>query len=150
MFRFGHALGRRFARVPVPAPPEEFFRLGVEPHCVGLPEGVLEAVVGLYAAHLERDATRLGPGLFVRIPSYVRAGLTAEAAGVLEIDVEEAVGEPSSASALVAEGYLVNVGTWLARLEEHELEDLGTRIVASGALGADDWVWIGKLARDLG
>jgi hypothetical protein len=173
VFRFGHALGRRFARVPVPAPPVDLFRLGIEPHCVGLPAGVLEAVVGLYAAHLERDATRLGPGLFVRIPTYVRAGLTAAADGVLEIEVPPAAdappdGEaeteaapepddaaplellPRSASALVAEGYLVNVGTWLARLEEHELEAVGARIVTRGALSADDWVWIGKLARDLG
>lgn len=137
VFRFGHALGRRFARIPVPpATAEEFSRAIVDP-TRGLPPLVEKVIQTLYGAHLATPQAELGPAFFLRIPDYVRKALALGAAA-----------DDASISRLLAEGYVVAVGTWLARLEESDLSELRKR--ASGVpegLPDADWSWIEKQIR---
>jgi hypothetical protein len=65
VFRFGAALGRRFARVPIPAPPADAFGEVLATRAADLPEEFRKAILGLYDAHYRSDATRLGPALFL-------------------------------------------------------------------------------------
>lgn len=200
VFRFGQALGRRFARVPIPAPSIDDFRRALTEQFSGLGAAeqadLLERTVGLYAAHYDDEATRLGPALFLRIPRYVLAGLAREAsdapsdAELTDSDAADDVQAPSSTSdgsdaaasqesslnsaqepgaiarvspaalvQLLTEAYLVNVGTWLARLDrEGDLRRLGLRIVNAedddpsghAALPQDQWEWLTTLLPSLG
>lgn len=129
VFRFGLALGRRFAHVPVPAPTPEMFAEVLDGHLVGRrPErwdDVRQRIVALYSAHQRSGAVALGPAAFLDLPGYVTAGL----------DAEQPVAE------LLAEAYLTALGTWLARLEENELDRLGTDVGKGDALGGE-WAWV--------
>ncbi|MCA1377002.1 MULTISPECIES: AAA family ATPase [unclassified Bradyrhizobium] len=49
----------------------------------------------------------------------------------------------------LAEAYVVNVGTWVANLEPHDLDELKQRVVSAGALTEDDWSWIQKMSQSL-
>lgn len=160
VFRFGAALGRRFARVPVPAPPEGLFAEAIQPLTDKLPEPVHEAIVGLYASHLAAPPTELGPALFTRIPHYVETGLNLSGVllpGDLPLSQgatlhEDSGGEtPASSSEgvtihharrLLAEAYVMSAGLWLSRLAEEELGALGQRIVQRDALSQKEWAWV--------
>jgi len=179
VFRFGQAIGRRFARVPVPTPSADEFRRALEPFTVGLDEWIADSIVGLYAAHKESLATELGPALFLRMPNYLQAARdTQHSAGVtgdLEPDApadakddgpsDEAGPEDSGAvsvggpalvgeqaqRALLAEAYTVNVGSWLSRLEPGELEALGRKVTMDRRLfSMSEWAWIRDMVRFLG
>jgi energy-coupling factor transporter ATP-binding protein EcfA2 len=127
VFRFGHALGRRFVRVPIPPPtPTEFG--DIIPNW-GLPKSVGERVGGLYAAHFEDASTQLGPALFRALAEYMRAA-----------DLEEAPEEQA-----FAEGYVVAMGSSLAALDEDEFDALRQRIVARGLLTATELEWVRSL-----
>jgi hypothetical protein len=142
VFRFGEALGRRFARVPIPAPDPDAFEESLKQQVSdlgGFEDQVVASVAGLYRAHMEDAATELGPALFVKIPDYVRSG-AARGTGVDATFVRE----------LIAEAYVVSVGTWLARLEPDDLEALGGRIQDGGALTQADWEWLTPLLPALG
>ena len=73
VFRFGQALGRRFARVPIPPMQASQFDQLVENEAGDLPDGARHAVKSLYAAHLTSEQA-LGPALFLEILAYVRVG----------------------------------------------------------------------------
>jgi MoxR-like ATPase len=124
VFRFGQALGRRFARVPIPPMSVDAFEQLVEERAADLSVQVRRAITDLYGAHLDSDQP-LGPALFLAIINYVRSG------------------EAAAANALVAEGYLVHLGTWLARLEASELENLRQKIVTeAAAISEGEWDWL--------
>jgi hypothetical protein len=129
VFRFGVALGRRFAHVPVPAPGVEEFRRAAEPYLAVLAPGLIDDVrrclVQMYAAHRSVGAAALGPAVFLDIPGYVHLG-AASAAPLPE---------------LLAESYLMSLGTWLARLEEDELDLIGSSLGSQTVLG-DQWAWV--------
>lgn len=86
VFRFGVALSRRFAIVPVPplTPPQ--FQVLLEQ--VGdaqvppIPELLLTRVAGLYAAHHSSPAAQLGPAVFLRMIEYVMSALASLAPGL--------------------------------------------------------------------
>lgn len=141
VFRFGHALGRRFLRVPIPAADVDRFRTTLHALDSGLPEPLLEAIVSLYSVHLANSMTTLGPALFLRIADYIAAGVGTDAeplTGVSQVDRE-----------LLAEAYLVNVGTWLREMED-ELPSLGAAIVEQHhALSQSEWEWIVEMSRIL-
>lgn len=142
VFRFGEALGRRFARVPIPTPEPDAFEDSLKEQVTdlnGFEDQVVGAVAGLYRAHSANAATELGPALFVKIPDYVRSGIAA-GTGVDTNFVRE----------LTAEAYVVSVGTWLARLEPEDLEALGSRIQDDGLLTQADWEWLTPLLPALG
>lgn len=142
VFRFGEALGRRFARVPIPAPDANAFEDSLKQQVTdigGFEDQVIGSVAGLYRAHREDAASELGPALFVKIPDYVRSGVKA-GTGVTAETVQE----------LLAEAYLVSVGTWLARLEPPDLDSLGARVQSANALRQADWEWLIPLLPALG
>jgi hypothetical protein len=183
VFRFGQALGRRFVRVPIPAPPPEDFAEALQGPGETLPEDIRARIVGLYAAHFENERTVLGPALFLRIPAYVNAGLelpdaaevgdeateplkpetplaeelpaqpagSAAAANGTGIVEEPAQAEPADRTVrLVTEAYLVNVGTWLALIDETDVDGLGERIATHNALPKEEWKWLRALLSALG
>ncbi|WP_456598794.1 AAA family ATPase [Blastococcus sp. SYSU DS0616] len=129
VFKFGLALGRRFAHVPVGAPDTEGFRAALAGRLSVLPERlqeqVSESLTAIYDAHREIEGAVLGPAAFLEIPTYL-AG--------------EEPGSPNGTE-LLAEGYVSAVGTWLARLEEEQLDALGVRLAAEDVLGAQ-WEWV--------
>lgn len=130
VFRFGMALGRRFAHVPVLQPSPTEFEEALASHLQAVPESardeVSQRVVGLYSAHAATPSAALGPALFLGIPSYVAVGLGLNAGGIDE---------------LVAEAYLTSAGTWLSRLDDLALDDLGDVIATKDAL-SNQWEWI--------
>lgn len=149
VFRFGQAIGRRFARVPIPTPSVEEFGKALEPFASGLAGWLSEAIAHLYGAHKEGPSTELGPALFLRMPAYLQAAADTPSAAVLASDQAEAgtLGE----GALLAESYVVNVGSWLARLEPEELEVLGRRLTMERKVfSSGEWSWIREIIRFLG
>ncbi|GAA2725747.1 AAA family ATPase [Cellulomonas aerilata] len=75
VFRFGVALSRRFAIVPVPPlNPDQFVTLlerQEDGAAAPVPTGLLQRVAALYRAHFEDPATQLGPAVFLRMIEYV-------------------------------------------------------------------------------
>jgi len=138
VFRFGAALGRRFATVPVPPPGVEAVAEILADICARLllEPATAERVIGLYEAHQGAEETVLGPASFLEVPGYVARTI---AAG----EVDES--DPAAVEAAVAEGYLLHVGQVLARLEEDELDRLGDRLGVAGAVGRESWAWARSL-----
>jgi DNA polymerase III delta prime subunit len=86
VFRFGLALARRFAEVPIPPPTVLEFGEALGSKLTDFPaesrEQVRIALTGLYAAHLAGTATsgsRLGPAIFFQMLPYIRKALELEA-----------------------------------------------------------------------
>ena len=129
VFRFGQALGRRFARVPIPPmQPAQFDQL-VENEAGDLPPIVRAAVKILYAAHFSSEQP-LGPALFLAVLAYVKAGLGDQV-------------KDDEVNRLITEGYLVHLGTWLARMEPTQLATLREKVVAQAAAIPDaEWEWL--------
>ncbi len=144
VFRFGQALGRRFARVPVPAIGPEQFRTALDPRLAGLVEAhpavdvgrVREVVEGLYAAHLELLQPVVGPALFLAVPGYVTSGLS--------------LGGDVGLEQLLGEGYLLGAGPLLAQLEPKTLETFKARVVtAEQLIGEGQWTFLESLLSTL-
>jgi hypothetical protein len=133
-FRLGEALGRRFVRVPVPPISPEDFRSALETRAGSLPQFAQDAVLRLYSAHLSDRNTALGPALFLRMVEYLKVAGGRSA-------------EPNAIREALPEAYLVNVGVWLARLED---EDLGALIDATGdVFSSDQWMWVRSMLPNL-
>lgn len=147
VFRFGQALGRRFLRVPIPPIPEATFRELLDERCASATEALRDRITALYGAHLAVPSLALGPALFLRLPAYVGTPLAQDfqpAAG------EEADDDGSEAGAddspILTEGYLANVGSWLARADPEDLERLRVEVVERrGALPQSEWEWLAGL-----
>jgi MoxR-like ATPase len=159
VFRFGQALGRRFTRIPVPPISPADFSQALKPHLEALPPEVskadVEAVLrGLYEEHLNTSPP-LGPALFLAIPSYVANGLSL-------LDLDDLADAPSDSTStqkpddaalvaqataeLLAEGYLLGAGSWLAQLDEAELEDFHARAITDRKLLSEtQWSFIKSL-----
>ncbi len=101
VFRFGLALARRFAEIPVPAPSPEAFRVVVRDAATGLPEQVPMTLAALYEAHRADTSTRLGPAIFLQAIPYVRAALALQ--GLLVTDQPNA-GEDGAVEQIEARG----------------------------------------------
>jgi hypothetical protein len=155
----------------------EAFEAALRPQVEDLPVTVRDRIVGLYAAHAGSTGAQLGPALFFWMPEYVRVGLrlntptTPETGGGEEplpvfgtpgtqapsggegaaSDAGGTADEDAVAS-LVAEAYLAAAGTWLARLDEAELDALGAQVTASAvaALPSPQWEWLRRLLPALG
>lgn len=152
VFRFGLALGRRFAQVPIPpADPADFAAILETPAAEisgdGIRQKVIATVVGLYRSHHSTTGARLGPAMFLSIPEYVAKGIElAELVGMDPSDEDEVL-------SLTLEAYLLSTGSWLARLDEHtELPMLAQHLTTPGVdangdpvtapLSQDQWEWI--------
>ncbi|MFI9051120.1 AAA family ATPase [Streptomyces sp. NPDC053427] len=134
VFRFGLALGRRFAQIPVAPPRPELFREIFEERTAGLkisedyvPE-ITERIERIYNIHYSRPETAMGPALFLALPKSVEAGLQNSDAQILP---------------LLAEAYLLCFGPWLARLDDPILAELGEQISGTDALSTE-WDWVNQ------
>lgn len=152
VFRFGLALGRRFAQVPVPPAGVADFAAMLETPAAEImdPDArqhVIATVVGLYQAHHRTVGAKLGPGLFLSIPEYVAKGLAlADLVGVNSAD-------DLHIAELVLEAYVLSAGSWLARLDDHtELAQLAAQLTtnavgedgkpAPSVLNQEQWEWV--------
>jgi DNA polymerase III delta prime subunit len=165
VFRFGQALGRRFIRVPIPAMTPKQFREALYLHNPQLPADVGEPVVAIYEAHneniKENSSTQIGPALFFWMPQYVLQGLGAEEPSTpspapsgpgepVDLGMAEGESRRTKVTQLLAEAYLIAVGTWLSKLEPEDRSKLKQRISAKGALPDGELGWIEDLLPALG
>ena len=131
VFRFGMALSRRFAVVPVPAiSPKDFTHLLTSRHST-LGEEASSAIGGLYSQHYISPTTMLGPAVFLRMADYLLSKVDAD-------PVEE----------LIAEAYIINIGKYLVSYSDMNLDELGVRMVDTKTLTEEQWRWI-KTQRDI-
>jgi hypothetical protein len=151
VFTFGQALGRRFARVPIPVIEPSQFRHALASGAGDLPKEVQQAILGLYAAHHNSRSAQLGPAIFLKMASYVAAGMK-----LPQLTSISATRRKGSASGpedvlmqLVAEAYLSSAGIWLAKLSGDDFAELGKAVLAGG-FSEDQWQWIRQLAPTLG
>lgn len=155
VFRFGQALGRRFARVPVPAIDAVAFEQALEPRLAHLTGSVStatlsrieETISGLYELHLDVRPV-VGPALFLDIAEYVARGL----ALAPEVDLIDDMGDDpvsdldAKVDVLLAEGYLIGAGPLLAHLEPEVLDGLRSEIVMGRKLiSAEQWTFIQEM-----
>ena len=126
VFRFGLALSRRFVVVPVPViSPGQFEEL-LRTHHPEIQDPVLVAIHGLYSAHCSDPDTSLGPAVFLRIARYLQAGTPS-----------------NSLAEQLAEGYVMNVGKYLATYGEETLQKLSSRVLDDEeACTEAQWQWI--------
>ncbi|WP_091935282.1 AAA family ATPase [Blastococcus sp. DSM 46786] len=85
-------------------------------------------------------------------PEFGGSGIDDVADGDAQpVEASDAPSAPTSAeSELLAEGYLINVGTWLHQMED-SVDALGDRVVGeNGALSVAEWQWVTESSRVLG
>lgn len=160
VFRLGAALGRRFARVPIPPLAPALFRDVAVTKMPDVPKSLVDRTVALYAAHHSDEVTSLGPALFLGMSGYLRAALgqrgiegaqrnAAEGTDApTPLDVRSEVTE-TALGEVFAEAYVVNVGTHLAQLEEPDFANLMERAKASSALTEDEATWVSGMMKSL-
>jgi hypothetical protein len=154
VFRFGQALGRRFIRVPIPPLGAAGFRRALDARAPELPTAAREAIAALYEAHLIGPMI-LGPAIFLRIADYLlaseRVGATADTAEGDGARIADGSALTASFRPVLAEGYLLTAGPWLARLDENRLEDVFAAIAErTASIGEDEWTWIVSMLPSLG
>lgn len=144
VFRFGQALSRRFVVIPVPAiKPGQFTQL-LEETFPKLPADAVAAISGLYSAHLADTTTALGPAVFLRMASYLLAGLppTPEGDAAASQDPEDDEDTPLLPE-LLAEAYVMGVGRYLAGFDDRTFDALRERIVTDeNGLPEGQWTWV--------
>lgn len=170
VFRLGAALGRRFLRVPIPPLTPSLFVGVIQGRESDLPPVLTERIAALYQAHYDTEATRLGPALFLGMCGYIRSALATRLSQVggdtsnwtfEESPVETTptpaplppeAGRPVAVSEMgeiLAEAYVLNVGTQLAQLEEPDFELLVQRIDSSVALTRGEIEWVRGMTKSL-
>lgn len=131
VFRFGMALARRFAQVPIPAIDRGQFETLLEDRHPGLSVEAATAIADLYEAHRDEAATTLGPAVFLRLVQYLSEG--------------------DDLAKVLAEAYVVSVGKYLATYDDATFEALRARVVDErGALRSDEWDWLSEQRNTLG
>lgn len=138
VFRLGQALGRRFVRVPITPIDEDRFRTVLERKSTRIPAEVLDRIVSLYAAHLDREDLLLGPAVFLRMPRYIRTALDGEVPANID-------SENRNIEGIVAEAYLLAAGPWLTLLGPDELDEFSTDL----GFPEEQWNWIAKQLESL-
>jgi MoxR-like ATPase len=151
VFRFGLALGRRFAQVPVPPAAVSDFEVLLGAQTATLDEKLRDravpTIVALYRGHLETRGAQLGPAMFLGLAEYIAKGLELSDLGIVDHEDEDEIDR------LLAEAYLLSAGVWLARLDPHsELPALAARLTDSheGALSPDQWNWVAGQLETIG
>lgn len=155
VFRFGLALGRRFAQVPIPPASPSDFELILQARTIAIADASIREIVfgtvsGLYLAHHLTAGAQLGPAMLLGIPEYVAKGI--ELAGMSGIDP----GSEEDIEQLIVEAYLLAAGSWLARLDDHELQSLGSKLTSAGppwespVLNLARWDWLASQLPNIG
>jgi MoxR-like ATPase len=152
VFRIGAALGRRFARVPIPTIRPELFAEVLSQKAVGVDSNLRAKIIALYTAHYEEEVTRIGPALFLGMCSYLRSAVAVEESGVDSAD-EGAPDQENQATvdsdSILAEAYVLSLGTFLAQLEQPDFEQLELRIRRSSAMPEEEIEWVRVTIRAL-
>ncbi|AXB45821.1 AAA family ATPase [Amycolatopsis albispora] len=139
VFRFGLALGRRFAHVPIEMPTVEGFTQALGNRLSNLPTPLEDSVQAelvsvlqrIYQAHAGLSGMEMGPAALLSIPEY--------------LDAKDLPLSSAELRQRIAESYLMGMGTWLATLDDNALEQLGREFQRPEVLG-DQWDWlVGKL-----
>lgn len=144
VFRFGQALSRRFVVIPIPAiKPGQFTQL-LEETFPALPADAVAAISGLYSAHLADTTTALGPAVFLRMATYLLAGLPPGIDGTVEATVDAADDEDTPLlPELLAEAYVMGVGRYLAGFDDRTFDALRERVVTDeNGLPQGQWAWV--------
>ncbi|MGK5520838.1 AAA family ATPase [Micromonospora sp. URMC 107] len=149
VFRFGQALSRRFVVIPVPAiQPGQFTQL-LEESFPSLGDDAVNAISGLYSAHLADDSTALGPAVFLRMAKYLLTGLSTVTPAVTaptapaDLEGEAPNVEETLLAELLAEAYVMGLGRYLAGFDDRIFDALGERIVSDeAALPHGQWTWV--------
>lgn len=156
VFRFGAALGRRFARIPIPAIAPSAFAELLALRAPDLSESLRVRLANLYSAHFETDASRLGPAIFLSMCDYVRHGTNRVSPPAERITPTPIAAEPSTQYMLqgddlsaLAEAYVVHAGAAVAHLEEDELVELTSRIRSADVFVGADLEWVAEVIRSL-
>jgi MoxR-like ATPase len=152
VFRIGAALGRRFARAPVPPIPPELFTEVLERRAVGVDSNLRAKIVSLYTAHYEEEVTRIGPALFLGMCSYLRSAVAAEkseAGSADQSSTDEGTQATVDSDSILAEAYVLSLGTFLAQLEQPDFEQLELRIRRSSAMPEEEIEWVRVTIRAL-
>ncbi|GLK82920.1 AAA family ATPase [Ancylobacter defluvii] len=144
VFRFGQALGRRFVRVPIPAATPETFSQILADSRGELAFTTRHQVAELYAAHYASESTLLGPALFIAMCDYLRVATDP----AVEDDARDSNME-TDPQELMAEAYIIHVGTWLAQLETADLDALEQRSLGNRSLAEKEWQWIRSMLGSL-
>ncbi|MGY0235070.1 AAA family ATPase [Longispora urticae] len=134
VFRFGLALGRRFAQVPVPPPQPGLFAAFLGEHHANHDETVRARLAEVYRAHFEIPGLAMGPASFLGILDQLRSSLHTD--------------PQAEATELFAEAYLAALGTWIRRSDETIQDELGAKLSVVEALG-DQWEWVKENLRYL-
>ncbi|KQM99283.1 hypothetical protein ASE85_11300 [Sphingobium sp. Leaf26] len=142
VFRFGQALGRRFVRVPVPALTPDLFVEVLGERASRLSADLRQAVARLYAAHHASPATVLGPALFLAMCGYLASAIALR-------DESANIADNTLSEELLAEAYVVHIGTWLAQLEPSDRDGLRDRAQQSGVFSDAEWSWIETMIESL-
>jgi MoxR-like ATPase len=137
VFRLGHALGRRFIRIPIPPIQSRALRVVLETPPHEYAADVVEPVVSAYEAHLQVPGVSLGPAVFIRM-----AELMAE----MQRGSEPLI----SLSERIADAYLLSLGPWLPLLDDDSALALQVRLEESGVLANEKWLETLALAQFLG
>lgn len=124
------------ADLPVPALTPELFESVLAERTAALSPDLLQGISRLYTAHYASAATVLGPALFLAIAGYLVSALG------LQIDVEESSVAAPLSEEIMAEAYVVHVGTWLAQLEPQDRDALRQRSQQAGIFSNAEWDWI--------
>jgi MoxR-like ATPase len=141
VFTFGQALGRRFAQVPIPVVSPADFRKALSTAARLLPEDVAKLIVSMYAAHRQTPGAQLGAAVFLKVASYVQAGISLPQLMVAGADGN---GEDELVQ-LAAEAYLSAAGPWLGKLPPQAAGELSKAMLAAG-LPPKQWEWIVSMA----
>jgi hypothetical protein len=156
VFRMGQALSRRFKHVPVPPASGADFQKIVEArfHDQALAASLGPKLRKLYEAHNADGDTALGPALFIDIPAYIEAGLElpvgkpASTGGAAPATpAPPAAGaspEPPLEEKLLAEAYLISVGSIISKYDGDDLDELGRRITVTGVMSDASWDWVSE------
>jgi hypothetical protein len=165
VFRVGAALGRRFARVPVPPiTPTLFSQVLLEREPL-LSSVLSHKLSALYTAHYEDSSTRLGPAQFLGMTGYLKSAISASleatvtklersdntATTTVSDDTPPSVVEIADQTydAAICEAYVLNVGVQLAQLERPDLDQLCMRLQARVGLSISDVSWLREMLEAL-
>lgn len=137
VFRIGHALARRFARVAIPPPPRAQLDALLRDKCVELGLAAADFVprIGaLYDAHISGKLSMpvMGPAVFLRMLDHIAKTMT---------PIPALTGSPATPEKAITEAYAVGLGPYIHAIGEDGRKVLKPLVVPK-ALSEDEWTWL--------
>jgi MoxR-like ATPase len=137
VFRIGHALARRFARVAIPPPPRAHLEVLLRDKCVKLGLTAADFVPRLGALYNAHTAGKLsmpimGPAVFLQMLDHIAKTMTSTPA---------LTGTPATPEKATTEAYVVGLGPYIHSLGEDGRKALKPLVVPE-ALSEEEWMWL--------